>query len=64
MPLCLESMDFPDPVIGIAVEPKTQNDVDKLGVALGKLAEEDPTFQVKTDHDTVKLLYQVWENCI
>ena len=48
----LESMDFPDPVIGIAVEPKTQNDVDKLGVALGKLAEEDPTFQVKTDHDT------------
>ena len=48
----LESMDFPDPVIGIAVEPKTQNDVDKLGVALSKLAEEDPTFQVKTDHDT------------
>ena len=48
----LESMEFPDPVIGIAVEPKTQNDVDKLGVALGKLAEEDPTFQVKTDHDT------------
>ena len=48
----LESMDFPDPVIGIAVEPKTQNDVDKLGVALGKLSEEDPTFQVKTDHDT------------
>ena len=48
----LESMEFPDPVIGIAVEPKTQNDVDKLGVALGKLSEEDPTFQVKTDHDT------------
>ena len=48
----LESMEFPDPVIGIAVEPKTQNDVDKLGVALAKLAEEDPTFQVKTDHDT------------
>ena len=51
-PVILESMDFPDPVIGIAVEPKTQNDVDKLGVALGKLSEEDPTFQVKTDHDT------------
>ena len=51
-PVVLESMDFPDPVIGIAVEPKTQNDVDKLGVALGKLSEEDPTFQVKTDHDT------------
>ena len=48
----LESMDFPDPVIGIAVEPKTQNDVDKLGVALSKLSEEDPTFQVKSDHDT------------
>ncbi len=51
-PVILESMEFPDPVIGIAVEPKTQNDVDKLGVALGKLSEEDPTFQVKTDHDT------------
>jgi elongation factor G len=42
-------MDFPDPVIGIAVEPKTKADVDKLGMALGKLAEEDPTFQVRTD---------------
>ena len=51
-PVILESMEFPDPVIGIAVEPKTQNDVDKLGVALSKLSEEDPTFQVKTDHDT------------
>ena len=51
-PVVLESMDFPDPVIGIAVEPKTQTDVDKLGVALAKLSEEDPTFQVKTDHDT------------
>ncbi|MBC8755805.1 elongation factor G [Kordia sp. YSTF-M3] len=48
-PIILESMDFPDPVIGIAVEPKTKADVDKLGVALGKLAEEDPTFTVKTD---------------
>ena len=48
-PIVLESMDFPDPVIGIAVEPKTKSDVDKLGMALGKLAEEDPTFQVKTD---------------
>ena len=51
-PIVLESMDFPDPVIGIAVEPKTQADVDKLGMALGKLAEEDPTFQVKTDEET------------
>ena len=49
---CLESMEFPDPVIGIAVEPKTQNDLDKLGIALAKLAEEDPTFTVKSDHET------------
>ncbi len=48
-PIVLESMDFPDPVIGIAVEPKTKADVDKLGIALSKLAEEDPTFQVRTD---------------
>ena len=48
-PIVLESMNFPDPVIGIAVEPKTKVDVDKLGMALSKLAEEDPTFQVRTD---------------
>ncbi|PHR74144.1 MAG: elongation factor G [Lutibacter sp.] len=48
-PIVLESMDFPDPVIGIAVEPKTKVDVEKLGMALAKLSEEDPTFQVKTD---------------
>ncbi len=48
-PIVLESMNFPDPVIGIAVEPKTKADVDKLGMSLAKLAEEDPTFQVKTD---------------
>jgi elongation factor G len=48
-PIVLESMDFPDPVIGIAVEPKTKADVDKLGIGLGKLAEEDPTFTVRTD---------------
>ncbi|MCB9263064.1 MAG: elongation factor G [Flavobacteriales bacterium] len=51
-PIVLESMVFPDPVIGVAVEPKTQADVDKLGMALAKLAEEDPTFQVKTDEET------------
>ena len=51
-PIVLESMDFPEPVIGIAVEPKTKADVDKLGMALGKLTEEDPTFQVKTDEDS------------
>ncbi len=51
-PIVLESMDFPDPVIGVAVEPKTQKDLDKLSVGLAKLAEEDPTFTVKTDKDT------------
>ena len=51
-PIVLESMEFPDPVIGIAVEPKTQNDLEKLGIALAKLAEEDPTFTVKSDHET------------
>ena len=51
-PIVLESMEFPDPVIGIAVEPKTQKDLDKLGIALGKLAEEDPTFTVKSDVET------------
>ena len=48
-PIVLESMEFPDPVIGVAVEPNTKADVDKLGIALSKLSEEDPTFQVKTD---------------
>ena len=48
-PIVLESMDFPDPVIGIAVEPKTKADVDRLGMGLAKLAEEDPTFTVRTD---------------
>lgn len=51
-PIRLESMDFPEPVIGIAVEPKTQKDLDKLSNGLSKLAEEDPTFQVRTDEQT------------
>ena len=50
--IVLESMTFPEPVIGLAVEPKTQKDLDKLGVALGKLAEEDPTFTVETDEES------------
>ena len=50
--IVLESMEFPDPVIGIAIEPKTQADMDKLGIGLNKLSEEDPTFQVKTDEDS------------
>lgn len=51
-PISFESMTFPEPVIGIAIEPKTQNDIDKLGIALGKLSEEDPTFIVNTDVDS------------
>jgi len=51
-PIVLESMEFPDPVIGIAVEPKTQKDLDKLGVGLQKLSEEDPTFRVETNEET------------
>ena len=51
-PIVLESMTFPDPVIGVAVEPKSQKDMDKLGMALAKLAEEDPTFKVQYDEDT------------
>ena len=50
--IVLESMDFPDPVIGYAIEPKTQADVDKLGMAIAKLVEEDPTLVVNTDHET------------
>ena len=55
-PVYLESMTFPDPVIGVAIEPKTQADVDKLGVALNKLAEEDPTFKVKVDEDSAQTI--------
>ena len=51
-PIVLEAMNFPEPVIGLAIEPKTQADVDKLGMSLAKLAEEDPTFRVKTDEET------------
>jgi len=51
-PIILESMTFPEPVISVAIEPKTQGDMDKMGMALAKLAEEDPTFKVKTDVDS------------
>ena len=51
-PLILEAIEFPEPVIGVAIEPKTQTDMDKLGLALAKLAEEDPTFRIKTDEDS------------
>ncbi len=51
-PIILESMDFPEPVISVAIEPKTQQDMDRLGMALGKLTEEDPTFLINTDPDS------------
>jgi elongation factor G len=51
-PIILESMDFPEPVVRVAVEPKTRQDQDKMGVALNRLAQEDPSFQVSTDHET------------
>ncbi len=51
-PIVLEAMKFPEPVIGLAIEPKTQGDLDKLGTSLGKLSEEDPTFRVKTDEES------------
>ncbi len=55
-PIVLESMVFPEPVIGLAVEPKTKADVDKMGMALAKLAEEDPTFTVKTNQETGQVI--------
>lgn len=55
-PIVLEAMNFPEPVIGIAVEPKTQLDLDKLGIALAKLAEEDPTFRVRTDEENAQTI--------
>uniref|UniRef100_UPI001F09314A EF-Tu/IF-2/RF-3 family GTPase n=1 Tax=Pseudomonas aeruginosa TaxID=287 RepID=UPI001F09314A len=51
-PIILERMDFPEPVISVAVEPKTKADQEKMGIALGKLAQEDPSFRVKTDEES------------
>ena len=51
-PIILESIEFPDPVVQVAVEPKTRADQDRMGVALSRLAQEDPSFQVSTDHET------------
>ena len=55
-PIVLETIDFPAPVISVAIEPKTKADQEKMGTALGKLAQEDPTFRVHTDHDTGQTL--------
>ena len=63
-PIILESMEFADPVIDIAVEPKTKAEQDKMAVALQKLAEEDPTFRVSTNHETVRPSSPAWASCI
>jgi elongation factor G len=62
-PIILESMTFPEPVIEVAIEPKTKADQDKLGIALQRLAEEDPTFRVKTDEETGQTSSPVWASC-
>jgi len=59
----LESIDFPKPVIEVAVEPKTKADQEKMGVALSKLAQEDPTFNVRTDIDSGRPSSRAWANC-
>ena len=64
IPIILESMDFPDPVIEVAIEPKTKADQDKMAIALSKLGEEDPTFQTATDEETGKRLSKGWVNSI
>ena len=56
----LENMFIPEPVIAVAVEPKTQADVDKMGMAISKLVEEDPTLRVNTDEDTGQTILLVW----
>ena len=61
-PIVLEKMEFPDPVISVAVEPKTKADQEKMGIALSKLAEEDPTFKVKSEKKLDKQSFQEWEN--
>ena len=61
-PILLEPMEFPDPVIEIAVEPKTKGDQEKMGEALARLAKEDPSFRVSSDEDQVKQLLKEWEN--
>ena len=59
-PIILERMEFPDPVIEVAVEPKTKADQEKMGVALNRLAREDPTFRVTTDHESARRSSRGW----
>ena len=62
-PIVLESMDFPEPVISLAIEPKTKADQEKLGQGLGKLMAEDPTFRVQTDEETGQVVIPAWASC-
>ena len=62
--IILERMDFPDPVISVAVEPKTKADQEKMGVALSKLAQEDPSFRVHTDDESGQIIISGWESFI
>ena len=62
--IILERMEFPDPVISVAVEPKTKADQEKMGIALGKLAQEDPSFRVHTDEESGQTIIAGWANCI
>jgi elongation factor G len=58
----LEKMEFPEPVISVAVEPKSKADQEKMGIALGKLAQEDPSFRVETDEESGQTIFRVWES--
>jgi elongation factor G len=62
-PVILERMEFPEPVIEIAVEPKTKGDQEKMGLALHRLAAEDPSFRVKTDEESVRPSSPAWASC-
>ncbi len=62
-PIILESMEFPEPVIRVAIEPKTKAGQEKMGIALAKLAEEDPTFKTYTDEETGQTIIAVWASC-
>ena len=62
-PVMLEAMDFPEPVISVAIEPKTKADQEKLGLALGKLVQEDPTFRVHTDPKPARRSSPAWASC-
>jgi len=61
-PIVLESINFPEPVISLAIEPATKSDQEKMGLALSKLSDEDPTFRIKSNPEQVRPLFPEWEN--